>query len=58
MRRQWLVRVSVAPNGSLLPEGSGGVQEWVKAEDLDRMQSYSNYGADDDAPAEESFDIF
>ena len=55
---QGMVRVSVAPNGSLLPEGSGGVQEWVKAEDLDRMQSYSNYGADDDAPAEESFDIF
>ena len=55
---QGMVRVSVAPNGSLLPVGSGGVQEWVKAEDLDRMQSYSNYGADDDAPAEESFDIF
>ena len=55
---QGMVRVSVAPNGSLLPEGSGGVQEWVKAEDLDRMQSYSDYGMDDAAPAEESFDIF
>ena len=30
----------------------------AKAEDLDRMQSYSDYGADDAAPAEESFDIF
>ena len=55
---QGMVRVSVAPNGSLLPEGSGGVQEWVKAEDLDRMQSYSDYGMDDAVPAEESFDIF
>src|SRR5690606_6996582 len=25
-----MVRVSVAANGSLLPEGSGGIQEWVK----------------------------
>ncbi len=55
---QGMVKVSVAANGSLLPEGSGGVQEWVKAEDLERMESYSSYGAEDAAPAEESFDIF
>ncbi|MFP7722268.1 penicillin-binding protein 1A [Lysobacter sp. A3-1-A15] len=53
-----MVKVSVAANGSLLPEGKGGVQEWVKAEDLDRMQSYSDYGTEDSTPAEESFDIF
>lgn len=53
-----MVEVSVAANGSLLPPGSGGVTEWVKAEDLDRMQSYSDYGPADAAPAEETFDIF
>lgn len=52
-----MVQVSVAANGSLLPEGSGGVQEWVKVEDLERMQSYDDY-AEDSRPAEESFDIF
>lgn len=54
-----MVRVSVAANGALLPEGSGGLMEWVKAEDLERMQSYSNdYGNEDAMPSEESFDIF
>ena len=54
-----MVKVSVAANGSLLPEGSGGVTEWVKAEDLERMESYVDYGPDEAAtPSEESFDIF
>ncbi|MBW3549618.1 MAG: penicillin-binding protein 1A [Proteobacteria bacterium] len=52
-----MVRVSVSPNGSLMPEGTGGVQEWIKVEDLDRMQSFADYGMDE-IPAEESFDIF
>jgi penicillin-binding protein 1A len=53
-----MVKVSVAANGALLPEGSGGVAEWVKAEDLDRMETYVDYGPQDTVPAEESFDIF
>ena len=53
-----MVKVSVAANGALLPEGSGGVMEWVKTEDLDRMESYVDYGDQNDAPSEESFDIF
>ncbi|MFD0739201.1 penicillin-binding protein 1A [Lysobacter koreensis] len=54
-----MIKVSVSANGSLVPEGSGGVQEWVKVEDLERMESYVDYGTDEAAaPAEESFDIF
>ena len=53
-----MVKVSVSANGSLLPEGSGGVTEWVKTEDLERMESYVDYGPQESAPAEESFDIF
>jgi penicillin-binding protein 1A len=53
-----MIKVSVSANGSLLPEGSGGVIEWVKTEDLERMESYVDYGPQESAPAEESFDIF
>jgi penicillin-binding protein 1A len=53
-----MVKVSVAANGALLPEGSGGVVEWVKAEDLDRMETQVDYGPEEASPAEESFDIF
>ncbi|GAB3105015.1 penicillin-binding protein 1A [Lysobacter terrae] len=53
-----MVKVSVAANGTLLPEGNGGVAEWVKAEDLDRMETYVDYGPQDTTPTEESFDIF
>ena len=53
-----MIKVSVAANGALLPEGSGGVVEWVKTEDLDRMETYVDYGPEDALPAEESFDIF
>ncbi|MFC5570106.1 penicillin-binding protein 1A [Lysobacter yangpyeongensis] len=53
-----MVKVSVAANGTLMPEGSGGVVEWVKAEDLDRMETYVDYGPQDATPTEESFDIF
>jgi penicillin-binding protein 1A len=55
---QGMVKVSVAANGTLLPEGNGGVVEWVKAEDLDRMETYVDYGPQDTLPTEESFDIF
>jgi penicillin-binding protein 1A len=53
-----MVKVSVAGNGALIPDGTGGVIEWVKAEDLERMQTYTDYGNEDAAPSEESFDIF
>lgn len=55
---QGMVKVSVAGNGALIPDGAGGVIEWVKAEDLERMQTYTDYGNEDAAPSEESFDIF
>ncbi|MGO4781815.1 hypothetical protein AB4084_40645, partial [Lysobacter sp. 2RAB21] len=53
---QGMVKVSVAGNGALIPDGAGGVMEWVKAEDLERMQTYTDYGHEDAAPSEESFD--
>ncbi len=55
---QGMVQVSVAANGALIPDGAGGIVEWVKAEDLERMQTYTDYGDENAAPSEESFDIF
>ena len=54
-----MVQVSVGAGGRLLPAGSGGVTEWVKAEDLERMETYSEPDVDPNAqPDEEAFDIF
>ncbi|MDQ3289628.1 MAG: penicillin-binding protein 1A [Pseudomonadota bacterium] len=53
-----MVQVSVAANGTLQPEGSGGVQEWVKIEDLERLQNYVDYAPAESSPSEETFDIF
>ena len=54
-----MVQVSVGAGGRLLPGTSGGVVEWVKAEDLERMESYTQPDADPNAqPDEEAFDIF
>ena len=55
-----MVKVSVSAGGRLLPGGGGGITEYVKAEDLERMESVVDYGPDDQnaAPDEESFDIF
>jgi penicillin-binding protein 1A len=53
-----MVKVAVSASGQLLPtESSGGLTEYVKVEDLDRMESYVDYG-DEDATAEEAYDIF
>lgn len=53
-----MVKVAVSASGQLLPtESSGGLTEYVKVEDLDRMESYVDYG-DEDATAEETYDIF
>jgi penicillin-binding protein 1A len=55
-----MVKVAVSAGGRLLPGGSGGITEYVKAEDLERMESVVDYGPDDEnaTPDEESFDIF
>ncbi|WP_159681601.1 penicillin-binding protein 1A [Luteimonas sp. 9C] len=53
-----MVRVAVTAGGRLLPSTSdGGIIEYVKAEDLDRMESEIDLQIDD-VPAEEAFDIF
>jgi len=54
-----MVKVSVTASGQLLPTtGSGGITEYVKVEDLEKMETYVDYGSDDAVPSEESFDIF
>ncbi len=54
-----MVQVSVGAGGRLLPASSGGTVEWVKAEDLERMDTYSAPGTNPNAqPDEEAFDIF
>ncbi|CAA9316891.1 MAG: Multimodular transpeptidase-transglycosylase [uncultured Lysobacter sp.] len=57
---QGMVKVAVSANGTLIPNAAGGVMEWVKAEDLERMESAIDYGPSDGsaAPREEAFDIF
>jgi penicillin-binding protein 1A len=53
-----MVKVAVSASGRLLPTSSdGGLVEWVKTEDLERMES-SFEDVDDEVPAEEAFDIF
>jgi penicillin-binding protein 1A len=54
-----MIKVAVSASGQLLPTtGSGGIVEYVKVEDLERMESYVDYGSDEAMPSEESFDIF
>ncbi|MEZ0472258.1 penicillin-binding protein 1A [Luteimonas salinilitoris] len=53
-----LVEVSVSASGRLLPSGSGGITEYVKVEDLERMAGEMDDGYDDSIPSEEAFDIF
>ena len=53
-----MVEVSVSAGGRLLPPGSGGQTEYIKAEDLERMSAEVDDGFDDSMPAEEVFDIF
>lgn len=54
-----MVKVTVGAGGQLIEtSGSGGIVEYVKAEDLERMEAYVDYGQQDQAPAAESFDIF
>lgn len=56
-----MVKVAVGAGGRLIPGGEGGVTEWVKAEDLERMEADVDYGpssSQENAASEESFDIF
>ena len=57
-----MVKVSVGAGGRLIPGGNGGVTEWVKAEDLERMQNDIDYGPSSSNSqqqgSEESYDIF
>ncbi|MEO8366059.1 MAG: penicillin-binding protein 1A [Pseudoxanthomonas sp.] len=53
-----MVKVYVGAGGNLMTEGSGGIVEYVKTEDLDRMQSYTDYSTQDEAADEAAFDIF
>ena len=54
-----MIKVAVTASGQLLPStGSGGITEYVKVEDLEKMETYVDYGSDDALPSEESFDIF
>lgn len=52
-----MIKVSVGANGTLLPDGGGGIVEYVKVEDLERMETYTNYDTEQ-APDEAAFDIF
>ena len=53
-----MVRVAVTAGGRLMPTTSdGGIVEYVKVEDLERMESALDLSYDD-VPAEEAFDIF
>ena len=45
----------------MIAGGSGGITEWVKAEDLDKMETYVDYGpakTTQAEPSEEAYDIF
>jgi penicillin-binding protein 1A len=53
-----MVKVAVGAGGQLIETSGGGITEWVKAEDLERMEAYVDYGPEERAPAEEAFDIF
>ena len=54
-----IVKVGVSAGGRLLPNASGGITEWVKVEDLQRMEADMDTEPDYDAqPTEEAFDIF
>ena len=55
-----MVKVGVSAGGQLIP-GGGGITEWVKAEDLERMETYIDYGRQEQQQVEQveqSYDIF
>ena len=52
------VITGVGPGGHLVASSTGGITEWVKAEDLERMEATVDYGTEDQVPSEDTFDIF
>jgi penicillin-binding protein 1A len=53
-----MVEVSVGAGGRLSPDGGGGIVEWVKAEDMERMQAEPFEYDEAAQEQEEAFDIF
>jgi penicillin-binding protein 1A len=53
-----MVKVAVGPGGRLLPSGSTGITEWVKTEDLERMEADAYTEPEDQSEQEAAFDIF
>ncbi|RMH93291.1 PBP1A family penicillin-binding protein [Lysobacter pythonis] len=56
-----MVKVSVSAGGQLIPGGAGGIVEWIKAEDLEKLETQVDHDAPDDSlaePAEDTYDIF
>jgi penicillin-binding protein 1A len=53
-----MVKVAVDAGGRLLPAGSTGISEWVKAEDLERMEAETYIEPDPAMQDEAAFDIF
>jgi penicillin-binding protein 1A len=54
-----MVKVAVGAGGQLLPASTAaGITEYVKAEDLERMQNEVDYGPQQQSQDEEAFDIF
>ena len=53
-----MTQVAVSASGRLIPGGTGGLLEYIKNEDLERMAAdvYDSY--EDTMPGEEAFDIF
>lgn len=46
------------PPDGMVQVSLNGATEWVKAEDLDRIQNFDDFGPQDAVPDEEAFDIF
>lgn len=46
------------PPDGMVQVNLNGVTEWIKSEDLDRIQDFDDFGPQDAAPEEEAFDIF
>ena len=46
------------PPDGMVQATLNGVTEWVKVEDMERIQDYDLYGPEDAVPDEEAFDIF
>ena len=53
-----MVQVAVNAQGRMLPAGSAGIVEWVKVDDVDRMQAEAYVAPETPAQDEAAFDIF